>query len=120
MSSTPSLVHIGGAWAERDEVLAIHHARIEDLRTEVEQLQERQGGTDAESQSTVWRERINLVQTIKEGWRVGEVTIEVTYSDHQRPTEIDKRNRMITAIERGQEVADRQNTLRTVSLTNKG
>ena len=68
--------------------------------------------------ATIWRERVQLTQTVKDGWRVGEVTVECTYSEGEsQPSERDKQRHLINAIDSGQQVADRQNKIRNASIT---
>lgn len=72
----------------------------------------------AEMNNIQWRERIQLTQTVKDGWRVGEVTVEVTYSEGEdQPSQRDKQRQLINAIESGQQVADRQNKIRNATLS---
>lgn len=73
---------------------------------------------ESQSSTTVWRERVQLTQTVKDGWRVSEVTVECTYSDDEnQPGQRDKQRQLINAIESGQQVADRQNKIRNASIT---
>lgn len=58
----------------------------------------------------IWRERIQLTQTVKDGWRVGEVTVEVTYQDGDTPKDADRVMRLADAVSRGQEVVADLNT----------
>jgi hypothetical protein len=102
-------VQIRGMWFELEDVLRDHDGKIEDLKTEVEQLQELHGGKDAESQSTVWTERVNLDSTMKDGYRVKEATITVQYREGERPTREERRKRLMEAIADGQMSADRMN-----------
>lgn len=60
--------------------------------------------------ATVWRERIQLNHTVKEGWRVGEATLEVTYQDGYEPLDIERLERLNDVVVRGQEVAASLNT----------
>jgi hypothetical protein len=90
-----------------------HVNRMDDLQTQIEQLQEGmtnvRGGKDEESQSTVWTERVNLDSTIKDGYRVKEVTVTVQYPEGERPTREERRKRLMEAIADGQISADRMN-----------
>lgn len=73
---------------------------------------------DDRTSTTIWRERIQLTQTVKDGWRVGEVTVEVTYQEGEdQPSQRDKQRQLINAIESGQQVADRQNKIRNATLS---
>lgn len=68
---------------------------------------------ELEAESTpIWTERINVDSTVKDGYRVKEVTLTVQYEEGARPTETDKKNRLASLIERGQEVADQMNHAR--------
>lgn len=96
------------------DLLRDHDAKLDDLRAEVEQLQEAanaQGSTElvVETSAPVWRERVNLDSTIKDGYRVKDVTVEVTYSEGERPTRAERRKRLMEAIADGQVAADRMN-----------
>jgi chorismate mutase len=112
---------------------------LEDLRTEIDQLQEQiQELTNHRDQhkemlvrlwnahlaqetevtaltdtTPVWTERINLDSTIKDGYRVKEVTITVQYSEEERPAREERRKRLMEAIADGQIAADRMNHERT-------
>lgn len=67
--------------------------------------------------ATVWRERTQLTHTIKDGWRVGDVTVEVTYSADDPISEHQRQQRLHAAIESGQQVAERHNRLKNATIT---
>jgi len=56
-----------------------------------------------------WTERVALDQTVKDGYRVKEVTITVQYSEGERPTREERRRRVMDAIADGQMSADAMN-----------
>lgn len=75
--------------------------------------------TREESRPAVWRERVQLTQTIKDGWRVGEVTVEVTFNADDPISENERQKRLNAAIQSGQNVADQRNHLRNATITNE-
>ncbi len=74
---------------------------------------------DSQSSATTWRERVQLTQTVKDGWRVGEVTVEVTYHADDPISEHERQKRLHAAIHSGQQVADQRNHLRNATITNE-
>jgi hypothetical protein len=57
----------------------------------------------------IFRDRIQLTSTVKEGWRVGEVTNEVTYQDGDEPTDAERLAWLRETVRRGQHVVDELN-----------
>jgi hypothetical protein len=91
-----------------------HEVTLDDLRIEIDQLQERVTELTAPALLTsdttpVWTDRVNLDSTIKDGYRVKEVTVSVQYSEGERPTREERRKRLMEAIADGQIAADRMN-----------
>ena len=66
-----------------------------------------------------WRERITLTSTVKDGFRVGEVTVEFTETASiggAMPRE-ERRARIRQAIEDGQQVAEQMNQQSALAKT---
>lgn len=57
----------------------------------------------------IWTERINIDSTIKDGYRVKEVTLTVQYQDRSAPSNEERVDRLSDLISRGEEVAQQAN-----------
>lgn len=62
-----------------------------------------------DSSAPIWRERVQLSHTIKDGWRVSEATLEITYPDRQEPLDRTRAERLNDVVVRGQKVVNSLN-----------
>lgn len=91
-----------------------------DLRIEIEQLQEHIAETTTREVDTtpIWTERVAIDSTVKDGYRVKECTVTVQNAGGDEQTREERRRRIAEAIEDGQMVANDMNRLRTTTITN--
>lgn len=91
--------------------LAVVEARLDATDKEINRIHRHINSQDETRfrQPRLWTERVNLDATVKEGFRVKEVTVTVQYQEGDRPTEEERQARISAAIDAGQAIADSKN-----------
>lgn len=86
--------------------------RLAEVELAIEELRDARDAfatLDVTHQPRVWTERINLDSTVKDGFRVKEVTITVQYEEGERPSDEERQARLRAAIDAGQAIANEKN-----------